>query len=430
MMLLDAAATIAEPKRTEGITAVMESIADILRPVGNFLLKFPWRYSIDVALMTFIVYQVYIRLRGTRAMRILAGIVVLGLGYLTAKSIGLFLTSWVLGGIWAAALIFVIVIFQGEIRHMLEQVNPRVPLRNLLRWTGQAQLPEETLATIAKTAFSFGARRCGALFVFERNDFVEPSLKSPGTLLDAEISPELLETVFTTAAPLHDGALYVRGRKAYRAGCVLPLSDNQRLAYYYGTRHRAALGISEQCDALAVVVSEERGKVSVVEKGIITVVDTPADLLIWLTDRLGAHPDRAKSRWSVLTFLTHNWRPKLTSLVGVSLLLFFLVGQQNAEVGLAIPVVYLNVPKELTIEDKQVQEVYVRVRGSQEMLNFLDPSQLQVAIDLKKAEAGLRRYSISAKDIKLPLGLKLAGVNPSTIVLNLRKKPVEVEQKG
>jgi diadenylate cyclase len=408
----------------------MQLIANLLRPIGNFLLDFPWRYSIDVVLMSFIVYQVYVRLRGTRAMRILAGIVVLGLGYLIAQATGLFLTSWVLGGIWAAALIFVIVIFQGEIRHMLEQVNPRVPLRTLLRWTGEAQLPEETLATIAKTVFSFAARRCGALFVFERHDFVEPLLKSPGTLLNAEISPELLETVFTTATPLHDGALYVRGRKAYRAGCVLPLSENQRLAYYYGTRHRAALGISEPSDALAVVVSEERGKVSVVEKGTISVVDTPSALLIWLTDRLRAPEESPKRQRSVKWLMTHNWRPKLASVVGVSLLLFFLVGQQNAEVGIAIPVVYLNVPKELTIENREVQEIYVRVRGSQEMLNFLDPSQLQVAIDLKKAEVGLHRYTISTKDIKLPLGLKLAGISPSTIQLNLRKKAPEVEKKS
>ncbi len=408
----------------------MEPIVNFLRPVGNFLLDFPWRHSIDVALMTFIVYQVYIRLHGTRAMRILAGIVVLGLGYLVAQAAGLSLTSWVLGGIWAAALILVIVIFQGEIRQMLEQVNPKVPLRTLLRWASQAQLPEESLATMAEAAFSLAAKRCGALFVFERHDFVEPLLKSPGAVMDAHLSPELMETMFISPGPLHDGALYIRKGRAYRGGCVLPLSDNQRLSYFYGTRHRAAVGISEQSDAIVVVISEERGRVSVAEKGMITVVDSPAELLAWLTERLGARREPTKRRWSLRTLLIHNWRPKLASLVGVSLLLFVLVGQKNAEVGISIPVVYLNVPQNLTIEDKEVHEVYVRVRGTREMLNFLDPSQLRVAIDLKEASAGVKRYYISDKNIKLPVGVGLAGVNPSRIDLRIRKKPPKPEKQG
>lgn len=381
--------------------------------------------------MSFLVYQVYIRIRGTRAMGILAGILVLGVGYLGALSAGLFLTSWVLGGIWAAALILVIVIFQAEIRHMLEQVNPRVTLRTLLRWGRQARLPEETLATFAKIAFSMAGKRTGALFVFERQDFIEPVLKSPGALLDAEITPELVETLFSPLTPLHDGAVYIRKRRVYRAGVVLPLSDNHRLNYIYGTRHRAALGITEQSDALAVVVSEERGTVSVAEKGILSYISTPADLLIWLTDRIRTReePGTGIRGWSPWGVITRNWRPKLAAVVGVSVLFILLVGHQNAEVGISIPVVYLNVPKELTIDGRQVQEVYVRVRGSREMVNFLDPHQLQVAIDLKKADEGPQRYSIMDKDIKLPPGLQLAGVNPSVIRLNLVKKPPETKKK-
>ncbi|MFQ5961370.1 MAG: diadenylate cyclase [Candidatus Methylomirabilales bacterium] len=409
---------------------MLDAMGTLLRELGDRLWPFPWRESADVVLMSFIVYQVYIRIRGTRAIRILAGIIFLGLGYLAAQSAGLFLTSWVLGGIWAAALILVIVIFQAEIRQMLEQVNPKEPLRTLLRWGRQARLPEETLATMARTAFSLAARRWGALFVFERHDVVEPLLKSPGVLMDAEVTPELVETLFTSPAPLHDGALYVRRGRAYRAGCILPLSDNQRLAQFHGTRHRAALGITEQSDALAVVVSEERGKVSVIEKGIMTHIDTPADLLIWLTDRISAREEPAMRRWSPWALIAGNWRPKLATVVGVSLLFILLTGHQNAEVGVSIPVVYLNVPKELTIDGRHVQEVYVRVRGSREMLNFLDPNQMQVAIDLEKAHEGSQRYSIADEDIKLPPGLKLAGVNPSMIRLRLVKKPPEPKKKG
>jgi len=106
------------------------------------------------------------------------------------------------------------------------------------------------------------------------------------------------------------------------------------------------------------------------------------------------------------------------------------VGQKNDEVGISIPVVFVNIPKDLTIEDNRVQEVQVRVRGSRMMLNFLDPSQLQVSIDLNRASAGFKRYSISAKNINLPLGLQIAGTNPSQIELHLRRKPATPEGKG
>ncbi len=411
--------------------AIAKSIESVLAQVGNLLRSLPWRDAIDVAFMSFLVYQVYVRIRGTRAMRILAGIVILGLAYLTAQTVGLFLTSWVLGGIWAATLILVIVIFQREIRHMLEQVNPSLPLMTLLGWGSQVQLQEQTLATVAQTAMAFAAKRHGALFVFERYDFIEPLLKTPGTLIDAQISEELLETIFADPTPLHDGALYLRGGRAYRAGCVLPLSDDPQLAYFYGTRHRAALGITEQSDAVAVVVSEERGTVSVVEAGTINLVYSATDLLAWLTERLTPREATPKRPDSVIPLITRNWRPKLATVVGVSLLLFVLVGQKNDERGISIPVVYVNIPKDLSIEDNRVQEVHVRVRGSRMMLDyFLDPSQLQVSIDLNRASAGFKRYSISAKDIKLPVGLQLAGINPAHIELNLRKKPGTPEGTG
>lgn len=409
----------------ESNTAVYQWLWGSLQEVWWTLWFFPWYHVLDIGLMTFLVYQIYIRLRGTRAMRIVAGIAVLGLGYLAAQTAGLFLTSWLLGGVWAAAMIFVIVIFQGEIRHMLEQINPRLPIRMLWRWASRVRLPEERLVSVTETLFRLASRRCGALLIFERDDPVEPLLKSPGTVMDAQLSPELLETVFTPPTPLHDGALYIRGGRAYRAACVLPISENQRLAYFYGTRHRAALGISEQSDALAVVVSEERGKVSVVEHGAIHIVETAQELLDWLHERLTTPEEKPRQHRPFMAILRQNWRPKLASLAAVSLLWFTFVGVQNAELGLSLPIVYVNVPKELTIEGKQVQEVFVRVRGSREMLNFLDPSQLQVAIDLKDASAGRYRYSISENDIRLPPGLRLVAISPSVIALRIGEKPPE-----
>lgn len=379
------------------------------------LFLFPWTTLIDIGVMTFIVYQVYARFRGTRALRVLGGVVILGLGGLLAQKAGLFLTSWLLGGISAAAVILFVVIFQGEIRQMLERVNPRLPL-SVLR-----PLPPAAVNVIAEAAFALAARRCGALFVVERQDALDPLLRSPGAKIDAQLSQELLETLFMPASPLHDGAVYIREGRVYRAGAVLPLSGTPTLASFYGTRHRAALGITEQSDALAIVVSEERGTVAVAESGTLEVLPAPAVLRAWLTDRLRTPGEQRRKRWFSSELVTRDWQPKLVSLALVVFLWFVLVGRQNTEIGLSVPVVYTNVPSALTIQEQKIQEVYVRVRGSQEMLNFLDPSRLRVMIDLRDAKAGLQRYPITAKDINLPLGLQLVLVEPEEIRLRLRE---------
>ena len=390
----------------------VEQFRDML---GNFR----WSYPLDIGIMTFIIYQAYLRFRGTRAIRILEGVAILGFGGLAAQKAGLFLTSWLLGGISAAAVVFFVVIFQAEIRQMLERVNPRLPA-TLFR-----QLPQGGLVPLSETIFALAAKRCGALFVFERRDFLEPLFRSPGVIIDAQVSPELIENLFTPPTPLHDGALYLQEGRIYRAGCVLPLSENRRLASFYGTRHRAALGISEQSDALAVVVSEERGGVSMAEKGTLEVVKTPAALLTWLTDRLSAPTEKSRKQWLNIEPITQNWRPKLASLMIVGILWVVLVGRQDTEVGFSVPMLYTNVPKTLSIQDQGVQEVYVRVRGSEEMLNFLDMTRLRVAIDLRDAKAGSQRYPLAAKDINLPPGLQLIGIDPAEIRLRLRETSVE-----
>jgi uncharacterized protein (TIGR00159 family) len=391
--------------------------------VGYALWHFPWHYLIDIGIMTTIVYHAYRHFRATRAMRILMGIVILGLGYLVAQRAGLFLTSWLLWGAWVTALIFFIVIFQGEIRQILEQLDLRPPVTAFLRWGSRVELPDESLAPIADVVFTLASKQCGALMVLEQREPLDPLLQSPGEVLDALISPRLVETLFTPPTPLHDGALYIRGDRIYRAGCVLPLSEKRLLAPFFGTRHRAALGIAEQSDASVVVVSEERGTVSVVENGMLTTVHTPAELLKWLKNHRGVREDLPQRTWPLRTLVSNNWRLKLTALAAVSLLWFVLVERQNTEVGFSVPLAYRNVPPDLMIEDKDVQEVYVSVRGSPEILNFLDTKRLRITLNLRGVKEGWHRYTISANDINLPLGLQLADMSPSELKLRLSKRP-------
>ncbi len=410
----------------------MTEFLDFIPPDWRLGWEFRWRDMIDIACMAFVVYQAYIRFRGTQAARIGAGLVVLGLFYFLASQAGLFLTTWVLGGIWAAAFILVVVVFQAEIRQILEQVNPVLSTPRIFRRPSVETRIADFLVTIADTCFSLAKKRYGAILVFERNDPVEPLLRSQGVLIDAEVSDLLLDNLFTPSGPLHDGAVYFRAGRVCRAGCVLPLSESRSLPYTYGTRHRAALGITERSDALAVVVSEERGEVSVVDRGGMVTLPGSSDLLTWLNLRLsGAKKRRAQWRWRDM--LEANLRPKLGALAAVCILWLILVGPQNTEVGFAVPVVYYNIPGNLDMTGKNTQEVYLRVRGSRELLALLDPRGLRAQVDLSSAQAGRSRFPLTEHDVNIPLGLQVAGMDPSSVSVRLKERPSppqQTEQNG
>lgn len=391
--------------------------------------EFRWRDVMDIACMAFFVYQAYIRFRGTQAARVGAGLVVLGMFYFLASQAGLFLTTLVLGGIWAAAFILVVVVFQAEIRQILEQVNPVLPTLNVFRRTSTEARVADFLVTIADTCFSLAKKRCGAILVFERNDPVEPLLRSQGILIDAEVSDLLLDNLFTPSSPLHDGAVYLRAGRVRRAGCILPLSESRSLPYTYGTRHRAALGITERSDALSVVVSEEQGAVSVVDRGGMVTLPGSSELLAWLNSRLsGAKKKRARWRWRDM--LGANMRPKLGALAAVCFLWLILVGPQNTEVGFAIPVVYYNIPGNLDMTGKNTQEVYLRVRGSRELLALLDPRGLRAQVDLSSAQAGRSRLPLTEHDVNVPLGLQVAGMDPPSVSIRLKERPSPPNRTG
>lgn len=383
-----------------------------------------WRDLCDIILMTFLLYQISIRFRGTQAARIGAGLAVLGGLYLLAQALGLLLTTWVLGGLWAASLIMVIVLFQAEIRQALVHITPLLPSHlSLLHHVTQTNDRAAFLAPLVETCFTLAEKRCGALLMFERRDGLEPLLRNPGVVVDARISPQLVETVFTPPTPLHDGALYLRTGRVYRAGCILPLSETLVLPSYYGTRHRAAVGITECSDALAIVVSEERGEVAGVEQGQLVPLSNRDDMIAWLATRLSRTPEQRRLAWAGHKLLTHNWRVKVGALAMVTMLWLVLIGPQNAEVGFMIPIVYHDIPEELDLVGQHPQEVYVAVRGSRELLRFLNYSRVRVELDLKEAQEGTTHYPVSAQEVNLPLGLQVARIDPSTVTLHLKKKP-------
>ena len=239
--------------------------------IRGALAAFRWRDAVDILVVAVVAYRVLVTFKGTRAVQMLTGVTLLAGATVVARRLELYSTSWILGNLWSFWVIALIVLFQPELRRSLAEVG-RGPLLQRVLGPARAQRTH-VLDMVLKAAESLAARRIGALIVFERTTGLRHYAEL-GVGLDALVSPELLGGIFLPYSPLHDGAVFVRGNRVVAAGCFLPLSRNMQLGRALGTRHRAALGISEETDAAALVVSEETGRISVVAEGHI---ETPLD---------------------------------------------------------------------------------------------------------------------------------------------------------
>jgi uncharacterized protein (TIGR00159 family) len=230
----------------------------------DLLTQLRWQDAVDITLIAVVVYWIILRIRGTRAVQMLIGLVILFATYLISQIFELYTLNWVLDNFLTSILLIIVILFQNDIRRALTEVG-RGPFFGLkTRATYGLMLEELTRATSR-----LADRRVGALIVLERevglNDYMEA-----GTTIDAAVSKELIESIFLPTAPMHDGALVVRGGRIAAAGCILPLTTNPNVTKALGTRHRAAIGITEETDAVVVVVSEEEGTASLVRGGHIT----------------------------------------------------------------------------------------------------------------------------------------------------------------
>ena len=228
------------------------------------------RDIVDILIVAVMVYLLMRAIRGTRAGQLLRGIAVAAAIYALSAIFHLNTVNYILNAIVQVALFAIIVIFQPELRKLLEQMG-RLKFLHYLGFSLEAspEDTEEVVRNIAAAADDMAESRTGALIVIERGTRLGEYMNS-GTPLDANVTAELLKNIFVPNTPLHDGAVIIRDNKIITAGCVLPLTANTNLSSELGTRRRAALGLSETSDAVIVVVSEETGKISIAVNGSLT----------------------------------------------------------------------------------------------------------------------------------------------------------------
>ena len=232
---------------------------------------------IDIILVAAVIFIVFRWIRGSSAMNIFIAIIILFLVRVLATALNMRMTSELLGAILDVGAIAIIVIFQPEIRRFLINIGRTAGdntfIRRLMRRRQAEGLDSDSLSELMLAVKQMAKDKTGALIVIRRRDNLQ-SIIGTGDLIDARVSQRLIMNIFFKNSPLHDGAMVISGNRIVAARCTLPNTDRIDLPAYYGMRHKAALGATEQCDADVVVVSEETGRVSLVQEGRITQIDS------------------------------------------------------------------------------------------------------------------------------------------------------------
>jgi uncharacterized protein (TIGR00159 family) len=376
-----------------------------------------WRDLVDILFLSVVVYQLFVWFRGTRALRVLIGLVVLGLVYALAKFWGLFMTTWAFQILWQVLIILVLILFQDEIRQVLERVSPLRYLPSRRQASASAAIEE-----LARTAFELACEGVGALVVLVREDSIQEYIIAGHSVMALPSGP-LLKSIFNPHGPAHDGAVIMADGRVTEMGAVLPLSIRADVPERYGTRHRAALGLAERTDAICLVVSEERGEVSTVVGGEIVAWESAEALGAKLRECLGLTEVARPTVAGVLKgFFLDHWWVKIGVVAVMTLAWLILAGQQNYDVEVAAPVRYVRLAPDLILSKVTPAQVNLVVTGRRHLAVNLKPGEVRVRVDLADYGAGEQVIRLSAGNVILPVGLAVERIRPPDVRVVLKPR--------
>ena len=382
------------------------------------LLEIGWGEVADVGVVSLLLWALMAWARRVHASLALLGLGFLGVFYLFALQLELQLTAWFFQGFFAVVVILLVVVFQDDLRRLFEQIAV-LGLRRR-----PARTRTDGIATLAGALLRLARMHIGALVVVPGREPVERHLHG-GIPLDAAISEELLLSIFDPRSPGHDGAVLVQGDRLGRFAVLLPISEDHPNLGPGGTRHAAARGLAERCDALCVVVSEERGTVAVASAGELQVLENPEHLiedlrghLAKLGPRSGLGPVREK--WRQL------WRRGVEAVVAFSLALgswtVLVPGSTVDQVTLPVPVVVEGMPEGYVLEGVNPDMVEVQVAGPRRELLLASPEDFQLVIgNTSLVKLKRRTFAISRDDVLHPTTLEILGVTPEKVRLSVRE---------
>ena len=391
-----------------------------------FFSSLRWQDVADIALNSYILFRLYVLFRGTNTFRALIGIAFLWFFQRVSVSVGLIITSWAIQGITAFAALIIIVVFRNEIRSVLQVKN-----LGAILWELPRSIAKTPIEIIAESVFELRRRKVGALIVLPGNDDLTDIVHS-GIPWQGLVSREMITGIFWEDNPVHDGAAIIQGNQVSEVGVILPLSHRKDLPSYYGTRHRAAAGLAEKTDSLSIVVSEERGTVSIAKGQRFQSIHEQEDLAQALREHVGVsseQPDKLQREKFELGTAA------LVSLLVVTGIWFSFARGIDTLITLDIPIEYMNRDSNMEILDTSINAVRLELSGSGALIRSLRPDQVKVRLDLSKCGVGTNRFFITPENVSLPPGVFLKNVKTPVIevtfdILSKKELFVQVDWAG
>jgi uncharacterized protein (TIGR00159 family) len=385
----------------------------------NLLTNLKWLDFVDIFLITFVVYQLFLIFHRTKGFRILIGLSFLGVIYIMVKSWGLFLSTWVFQVFWQALIILIIIVFQPEIRDVLEKVN----LLNFIQGKKNSSPDTSRIEAISRAIFQMAEKRIGAIIVFKQKDDLKDLIRG-SIQLDGEISEPLLLSIFQKSSSIHDGAILIDEGRIKTVAGYLPMTERESLPNHYGSRHRACLGLSEKSDAFVIVVSEETGEVSVVQYGKIKKIKDVKNLYSVIQEHF-LKKQKQKSSFLKALFskiILEDWPKKLIAFLLVFILWASLAGQQNFSQNVLVPIEYRKIPANMELVSPP-KSAKIFIKGLRKLVSSLKTEDIRIELDVSLAQWGRRTYYVSREDINLPAGIQLEYIDPSVLRLDFRVIP-------
>ena len=384
--------------------------------VDEFRRTFRIADGVDILLMSVFLYSALVWFKRTASRRVLIGMFFLFAVYLFARAFDMYLTSLVFHTCLAALLIVLVVVFQEDLRRMLERFATWGSLGRFQR--GKPITTD--VDALVEAVFSLAADRTGALVVIRGSESLDRHVNS-GISLCGQISKPLLYSLFDASSPGHDGAVIVDGNRIDKFSVHLPISKNQKEIAGRGTRHSAALGLSECSDALVIAVSEERGVVSVAETGKLRQMGSAAALKSRLEEFLESKfPQKTPSAWS--RYIAQHGQLKILAITLAVVAWFVLAYDPNTiQRTFVVPVEYRNLPKHLLFDHAAPNEARITLSGSERNFRFLEPGSLKISVDLAEVRVGRQEIAVTDRNVRLPMNLALYRIEPRVIRLHLHK---------
>lgn len=373
---------------------------------------------LDVMIIALMIFAVLTWFK-TRASRfVLIGIFLLGGVYVAARFFQLYLTTIVLQGFFAISLFVLVVIFQEDLRAFFERL---AVLGNIGKKFSSLSGLKSTSEIIAQTAVNLAKKKIGALIVIQGIDPLDRHING-GTGLDGIISDSLLESLFDPHSIGHDGAVIINGNRVTKFGCHLPLSVNTAKYGNIGLRHTAALGLAERSDAMCIVVSEERGTISLAYLDNLTVIQNAAALHETL-EQFFIRNNPGKNSHPALNWLKENTLEKIIAIV-MACFLWIAFGYQRDIVRreLIVPIEYKNIPKNWQIGETQVTDAKIILKGPEQAFRLLDERSLKLSLDLSGVVDRKQDFYLTANMINVPSRLTVADIIPSKIHIPASKQ--------